>query len=133
MRYVLMTYAGPEHAEAWERSSVEDKREEIDAVTAWFGEHGAAGRIVGGEELGRPHEARTVRKKGISDGPFVETKELLGGFIVVEVPDEATALEMARTWPGMRYPSDAVEVRPVGSSPGDADAQAAAEAGGAAR
>ena len=131
MRYILLTYAGPEHAEAWERSSAAEKQAEVDATRVWFGEHGAAGRIVGGEELGWPRDAKTVRKKGISDGPFIETKELLGGFIVVEVPDEAMALEMARTWPGMRYPSDAVEVRPVGSSPDEAEAQAAAE--GAAR
>ena len=39
-----------------------------------FGEHGAAGRIVGGEELGWPRDAKTVRKKGITDGPFIETK-----------------------------------------------------------
>jgi len=100
VRYVLMTYMSAEHAAAWERQSAAEKRTEIDAVTAWFGEHGAAGRIAGGEELGWPSLAKTVRRKGITDGPFAETKELLGGFIVVEVPDEATAVEMARTWPG---------------------------------
>ena len=79
MRYILMTIAGPEHIEAWKNSSADDKQREIADAKAWFGKHGAAGRIVGGEELGWPHEARTVRKKGISDGPFIETKEMLGG------------------------------------------------------
>ena len=130
MRYVLMTWSGPEHVEAWERQSAEEKRREIAEVQAWFAEHGAAGRIAGGEELGWPHEARTVRKKGVTDGPFIETKEILGGFIIVEVPDHGTALEMARTWPGIRYDSDAVVVYPLGSSERDAEETAAREATG---
>ena len=75
MRYVLMTWNGPEHVEAWDRQTADEKRREIGEVQAWFGEHGAAGRIAGGEELGWPHEARTVRKKGTTDGPFIETKD----------------------------------------------------------
>ncbi len=116
MRYILMTIAGPDHIEAWKNSSADDKQREIEDARAWFGKHGAAGRIVGGEELGWPHEARTVRKKGISDGPFIETKEMLGGFIVVEVASETEALEMAAGWPGLRWDDDAVEVRPAGST-----------------
>jgi hypothetical protein len=127
VRYILMTIQGPDHVEAWNNSSGEQKHREMDEVMAWFKEHGAAGRIVGGEELGWPHEARTVRKKGISDGPFIETKEMLGGFIVVEVASQAEALEMAAGWPGLRWDDDAVEVRPAGST---SDEVAAQEAGG---
>ena len=120
MRYVLMTYSGPDHVVAWERSTAAEKQLEIDRVLAWFREHGTAGRIVGGEELGWPQAARTVRRSGISDGPFVETKEMLGGFIVLEVPDEAMALEVAAGWPGLDWPGDAVEVRPVGDTQAEA-------------
>lgn len=125
VRYILMTFQGPDHIEAWETSSAEQKRREMTEVMAWFQEHGAAGRIVGGEELGWPRHARTVRKRGISDGPYIETKEMLGGFIVVEVASEAEALEMAAAWPGLRWDDDAVEVRPVGSSPDEVAAQEA--------
>lgn len=116
MRYILMTYSSPDHVEAWERSTAAEKQLEIDRVLAWFREHGAAGRIVGGEELGPPHAAKTVRRSGASDGPFIETKEWLGGFIVLDVPDEATALEIAAGWPGLEWPGDAVEVRAVGDT-----------------
>jgi hypothetical protein len=120
MKYILMTYSGPEHTRAWERATPAERQAEVDRVVAWFREHGAAGRIVGGEELGWPHLARTVRKKGVTDGPFVETKELLGGFIVLEVPDEATAIEIAQGWPGLDWDGDAVEVRPTGDSAAEA-------------
>ncbi len=122
MRYILMTIQGPDHVEAWNNSSADERQREVAAVMAWFAEHGAAGRIVGGEELGWPNQARTVRKRGISDGPYIETKELLGGFIVVEVGSEAEALEMAAGWPGLQWDDDAVEVRPAGSSPNEAAA-----------
>ena len=120
MRYVLMTYSAPDHVEAWERSTAAEKQLEIDRVLAWFREHGAAGRIVGGEELGPPMAAKTVRRSGVSDGPFIETKEWLGGFIVLEVPDEATALQVAAGWPALDWPNDAVEVRLVGDSQAEA-------------
>lgn len=119
MRYVLMTYAGPDHVEAWDRSTAAEKQLEIDRALAWFREHGMAGRIVGGEELSPPVAAKTVRRSGISDGPFVETKEWLGGFIVLDVPDEATALEVAAGWPALDWPGDAVEVRLVGGTTAD--------------
>ena len=123
MRYILLTVQGPEHVEAWLSGTAEDQEAEIEATKAWFREHGMAGRIVGGEELGWPRAAKTVRKKGITDGPFAETKELLGGFIVVEVASEAEAIEMAKGWPGLAWDGDAVEVRPAGSSEGEAAAQ----------
>jgi hypothetical protein len=122
VRYILMTIASLEHVEAWRSATAGEKRAEIDRVKAWFREHGAAGRITGGEELSWPHQAKTVRKRGITDGPFVETKEMLGGFIVVEVASEAEALEMAAGWPGLEWDGDAVEVRPVGSSEAEVDA-----------
>jgi hypothetical protein len=124
MRYVLITFSGEDHTAWWLKSTAEEKRRDIDRTIAWFREHAGAGRIVGGEELGWPATAKTVRKRGVSDGPFIETKELLGGFIVVEA-DEATVLEMARTWPGLAWDGDAVEIRPVGSSEADAAAQEA--------
>lgn len=118
MRYILMTFVGTDHAAAWEHATPEERKAEVDRTIAWFREHGAAGRIVGGEELAMPNEARTVRRSGVTDGPFIETKELLGGFIVVDVPDEATAVAMAQGWPGLEWPADAVEVRPVGETSG---------------
>src|SRR5689334_19319393 len=64
MKYVLMTYHSPDHVEAWERSTAEEKRLEIERTVAWFRGQAEAGRIDGGEELGHPRDARTVRRRG---------------------------------------------------------------------
>ena len=116
MRYVMMTFVSPDHARAWTDGTPEERQAEVDRTIAWFQEHGSAGHIVGGEELGPTRTARTIRRRGVTDGPFVETKELVGGFIVLEVPDELTAVRIAEAWPGLDWPDDAVELRPVGDS-----------------
>jgi hypothetical protein len=96
----------------WEKAPTEEQKATYERISQWFGEHGQAGKIVGGEELVGPTSATTVRQKNgkatVTDGPFIESKEFLGGFAVVEVKDLDEALEMAKTWPG-----GLVEVRPV--------------------
>src|SRR5204863_224243 len=61
-----------------------------------------AGKIVGGEQLKGPQTATTVRfqngKAIVTDGPFIESKEIIGGFAIVQVKDLDEALEMAKAW-----------------------------------
>jgi hypothetical protein len=120
MRWIMLTYQGTDHLAAWEAATSEQRRDEVERTIAWFREHGAAGRIVGGEELGDLAQARTVRRQTVTDGPFAETKEHLGGFIVLEVADEAEAIRVAQGWPGLEWDDDGVERRPVGDSAADA-------------
>jgi hypothetical protein len=71
--------------------------------------HGA--RLVGGEALQPTTMATSVRGGSeVTDGPFVETKEALGGYYVIDAPDLDTALAVAKTVPA-RF--GGVEVRPV--------------------
>ena len=83
--------------------------------TAFIGAMAQAGIIVKGDGLQGPHTATTVRvrdgKRTVEDGPFAETKEQLGGYFVIEVPDLETALEWAARAPSAS--SASVEVRPV--------------------
>lgn len=83
---------------------------------AWtlFGEQvKASGAFVQGNALVCPKEARTVvvrdGKRMVHDGPFAETREMLGGFFILESPDIDTAIELASKSPAARYGS--VEVR----------------------
>jgi hypothetical protein len=74
-----------------------------------------SGHYIGCNRLKTPDSATTVRVRGgkvmITDGPFVETKEQLGGYYLVEARDADEAIELAARIPGARYGT--IEVRPV--------------------
>lgn len=84
---------------------------------AWRAYHQAlvaAGAIAGGSALQPPATAATVRVKAgarqVQDGPYADTKEQLGGFIVLDVPSLDAALDWAARCPAAS--TGAVEVRP---------------------
>lgn len=79
-------------------------------VIAWLRQLKADGHLVATERLG--HTGKIVRPNGVvSDGPFVEAKEIVGGFVMLNAPDLAAATAIARSCP----PSGPVtiEVRPI--------------------
>jgi hypothetical protein len=89
---------------------------------AWYGEIGAwyekggggSGKLVeAGNQLAPPATAKTVRASGVTDGPFMETKEALGGYSMLETDTIEEAVEIAKTWPGVDRGWITVEVRPI--------------------
>jgi hypothetical protein len=116
MKYVLMFADHVEDQEIWANMSREQMAAAYAPVNKWFEDHSKTGRIVGGEELLGPGSSTTVRFKNgkaiVTDGPFIEAKEVVGGFAIVEVKDLDEALAMAKTWPGGGE-RRIVEVRPV--------------------
>jgi hypothetical protein len=60
--------------------------------------------------------ATSVREESITDGPFLETKEVVAGFYVIEAPDLDAALAIARRNPVVQYGWGGVEVRPVAAA-----------------
>ncbi|MEN9874222.1 MAG: hypothetical protein RL186_1119 [Pseudomonadota bacterium] len=83
--------------------------------SAFIGAMAQAGIIVNGDGLHPPHTATTLRirdgKRIVQDGPFADSKEQLGGYFIIEVPDLDTALDWAAKSPSAAYAC--VEVRPV--------------------
>ena len=111
MKYLLQIY----DRGATEQGSRLAAEEELAIVDEYL----AIGRspgVVGGAQLQPVETATTVRVQGgqtlLSDGPFVEAKEHLGGYIVVEADELDAALEIAARIPAARM-GGAVEVRPV--------------------
>jgi hypothetical protein len=73
-----------------------------------------AGAMVGGEPLESPETARVVAQDGVvTDGPFAETSEHLGGFYIVEVGSIEDACTWAAKLPGVTRGLDRIEVREV--------------------
>ena len=110
MKYVML-FGGTMEPE--ERAKNPALAAAYERINQWFDEYGRAGKIVGGHELQGPQTATTVRFKDgkpmVVDGPFIEAKEVIGGYAELEVEDLDEALQIAKTWPG----GTSVEVRPI--------------------
>jgi hypothetical protein len=116
MKYVLMFCAQGDDVDRFEAMSQEERASQYERVGHWFGENRS--RITGGNQLAAPGLATTVRfdvdgRPLVTDGPFLEGKEVIGGYAEIEVQDLDEALRMAQSWP----PRGTVEVRPVLSGP----------------
>jgi hypothetical protein len=93
--------------------------DELQAIQAEAGAHveqlEASGRVVATEALAPVRSAATLRsrngKLSVTDGPFAETNEQLGGFVVIEARDLNDAIQVAANDPAVRLGS--VEVRPI--------------------
>ena len=111
MRYVCLIYFDPK--------KVFDGSAESNAVLAAVGPHDKAlkakGQLVFAQALAMPAEAMTVQvrdgKMSVTDGPFIETKEMLGGLVVIEALDLNSAVQIAAGIPFAQLGS--IEVRPV--------------------
>jgi hypothetical protein len=117
MKYLLLIY---ENESAYADMSEADQGKIFGEYMQFSSDLAAAGKMLGGEPLQPVATASTVRvrngKSLVTDGPFAETKEQLGGFYLVEAESLDDALAMAARIPGARYGS--VEVRPVMPIPG---------------
>lgn len=113
-KFILM-FAGSD--DEWEQVPQAERDAGYKAIGEWFSTHGKSGKIIGGEELQHRRTAKTVRFSGktptVTDGPYLEAKELIGGYAILEVSDEREALELATSWPGR----STVEVRPLVEHP----------------
>ena len=116
MKYMLLIHQGsaptPRDPEAWSRLSEEEQQ----AVYADYGAINQTPGVTPGNGLAPPESATTVRvhdgRTLTTDGPFVEIKEAIGGFMFLEADDLDAAIELAARVPAARL-GGAVEVRPV--------------------
>jgi hypothetical protein len=113
MRYMLLIY-GDEAA--WENLKPEQIAEVMGAYYSYTDALRASGKLVSGDELQPISTAKTVKvgggKTNVVDGPYVDTKESLGGYYLIDVDSEAEAVEWAAKCPGSHY-GGGIEVRPV--------------------
>jgi hypothetical protein len=112
MRYML-TLIGEEGG--WEDATPEQMRAQMGRWDAYTQELRDAGAFVAGEGLQESATATTVRigdndERIVTDGPFAETKEQVGGFYLLECKDLDEALEWAKKVPAR---GGAIEIRPV--------------------
>ena len=118
MRYMLPIYNNPATHEAFSQEERDELFGEVDRI---INERTESGEWVGGEGLADASTAKTVRFRGdvpaVTDGPFVEGKERLAGYCIVDCETIDRAVEIAADWPDAKH--FAMEVRALmsGSEP----------------
>jgi hypothetical protein len=116
MKYALLVYTDQS---AWEGLDDEEaSRRRAESMPRWlalFEEMGKADPSVAGKELVAAREAKVVRvvdgERVVTDGPFAETKEQIGGLFLTELPDLDDAIRIASLVPAAEYGS--LEIRPI--------------------
>ena len=109
MRYMLLLVRSDED---WEAMGEEGR--DYGSIMAFWGRLAQSGQLLGGEELQPARTATTVGWESgrplVTDGPFMEAKETIGGYGIIDVPDLDAAIEIAQSWPAH---SHKVEIRPI--------------------
>ena len=112
MQFMALIYGD---ASRWEAFSAEEREAVYARYRAFSDDAGKAGVMVGGAELASTRDATTVRVRDgeslVTDGPYAEVKEALGGYFLFECASMDEAVEYAARIPGAEH--GAVEVRPV--------------------
>jgi hypothetical protein len=112
VKYVLLFVETEKFERDLEEMSQADRDRAFELVGKWMANH--ADKIIGGNRLLPAYTATTVRldrgtKPLITDGPFVEGKEVVSGYTEIDVANLDEALQMVSTWPGCPI----VEIRPL--------------------
>src|SRR4051794_2577953 len=115
MRFLLLAYG---NEESFTRLTGEELADLADRCAAYDEEFRATGRVVGGGSLS--WASKTMRLKSgklvVTDGPFVDTKELVGGLVILEAEDLNEAVRLASLHPAARMGEElgwGIEVRPM--------------------
>jgi hypothetical protein len=104
MRYILLIY---QNTEAWKGLAQEERDALMHAAGDIVDELSATGEWVGGEGLANASQARSTRVRDgvvtVTDGPFLEAKEALAGYCIVDVATPQRAEEIAARWPDAQH------------------------------
>lgn len=115
MRYVMLISVDEE---GW--GADEEKTQSVyQEIFAWYDKWHAAGKVVdGGAQLDSVRKAKTISRGAdgrpvVTDGPFLELKEVIAGIINLDCDDLDEAVAIASTWPAIAPFDEKVEVRPI--------------------
>ncbi len=112
MKYICLAYEEESKLNSLTKSEWDSLRNE---TLNYVEELRHRGTLISTEPLQSVHNATTVRirngRLSVTDGPFAETKETLGGFFLIEAVDLNEAIQVASKWPSVRFGS--IEVRPI--------------------
>ncbi|SFE41752.1 Uncharacterized conserved protein [Actinopolyspora alba] len=114
MKFLLLMHMNPR---IWEALTEEERNEVVEGQSEFMATVRESGELLAANALADPPESVVVRVRDgvpvVSDGPYVEAKEYLGGYYLVECANRDRALELAALIPDAKVAGLGVEVRPV--------------------
>jgi hypothetical protein len=114
MKYMLLTYLDEK---AWLSLSAEEQKRLMDECNPHVEKLLATKKLLAGAPLHPTSTATTIRyrdgRRLITDGPFAETREQLGGYTIIEAKDLDEAIAIASGFVGTSIPVATIEVRPI--------------------
>ena len=96
---------------AVQNAAPEQIQANLERWITWLNDLGQQGKLAGGEQL-TPKAKVVTNKLIVTDGPFTEAKEIVGGFVIINAANIDEALEIAKTCPNLEF-EGSVEVRQV--------------------
>ena len=115
MRYAMLINGVEQE---WNRATAAERGSAMAAIEEWFDAWGAAGKIgAGSAQLDSVDTARTIRSGSdgdvlVTDGPYIELKEVIGGIVILTADSLDEAVQIASGWPSLTG-STSIEVRPT--------------------
>lgn len=114
MKYLLAMYMNPD---VWDGLTDQDRDEVMTGHGEFIRRIRESGEMISTQALGSPADSAVVRVAGgvpaVTDGPFVESKEFLAGYYLVECASRERACEVAAMIPDAKIEGLGIEVRPV--------------------
>jgi len=114
MKYICFGY---QNEKKWEQMSESEKNKLFDVCFSYDDELRAKGHFVSGEAIEGASAAVSIRfkngKVSVTDGPFIETKEQLGGIAIIEAKDLNEAIALWSKHPAIVFDASGFEIRPV--------------------
>jgi hypothetical protein len=111
MKYVMLIL---NNVDAVAAMTADEQQAWSTEIMGWYEKYASTGALTEtGHQLQPPETAKTVRAGGVTDGPFMETKEVLGGFSILDTASYDEAVELTKTWPGVDRGLITIELRPV--------------------
>jgi hypothetical protein len=98
-----------------QQASPEQMQASMQRWQDWISDMAQKGQFVGGHPLTAEGKVLSGPGKKLTDGPFMEGKEIVGGYVIVQATDISEAVQMSESCPMLEAPSGTVEIREIGS------------------
>src|SRR5260370_41554414 len=114
MKEFMVVFRGSvQKEEALANQSPEEMQKEMARWNNWMGNIAQQGKLIGGQPLYPQGKVLKGTSKKLTDGPFIEGKDMVGGYLLIKATDINDAVEISKGCPSLNSPEGSVEVREI--------------------